>query len=101
MFNIDPDAETLADIAMQMADAVRGFGVDAAHRDDLVLELRLGAAPGVEEGGRGAVEIVRRRRPDLEIDGEMQPEIALEPERLHELFPFSRLTDAANMLVFP
>jgi len=44
---------------------------------------------------------VRRRRPDLEIDGEVQADIAVEPEKMHELFPFTRLTDEANVLVFP
>ena len=52
----------------------------AAHRDDLVLELRVGAAPRVDQG-RAAVELVRKRRPDLEIDGEVQADIAVEPER--------------------
>ena len=47
-----------------------------------------------------ALAIARRRRPDLEIDGEMQPEIALDETRRNELFPFSRLTNNANTLVF-
>ena len=47
-----------------------------------------------------AIEIVRRRRPDLEIDGEMQPEMALDPERRQQYYGFSRLTRAANILVF-
>jgi malate dehydrogenase (oxaloacetate-decarboxylating)(NADP+) len=48
-----------------------------------------------------AIEIVRRRKPDLEIDGEMQPEMALDAERRHQYYGFSRLTRSANMLVFP
>ena len=44
VFNIDPDAETLADITVQMADACRVARRHAARRDDLVFELRLGAA---------------------------------------------------------
>jgi len=47
------------------------------------------------------VEIVRRRRPDLEIDGEVQADIAVDTETLREMFPFSHLTEAANVLVFP
>ena len=31
----------------------------------------------------------------------MQADIAVEPEKMRELFPFSRLTDEANVLVFP
>ena len=100
VFNIDPDAETLADITMQMADAVQGFGVTPRDRDDLVLELRLGAPPRASRKIQHALEIVRRRRPDLEIDGEMQPEMALDPERRQQYYGFSRLTRAANTLVF-
>jgi malate dehydrogenase (oxaloacetate-decarboxylating)(NADP+) len=48
-----------------------------------------------------ALELVRDRRPDLEIDGEMRPEIALDPDRRKEYYPFSRLTRSANVLVFP
>ena len=44
VFNIFPDADTLADITVQMADAVPGLRHHAARRDDLVLELRLGPA---------------------------------------------------------
>ena len=44
---------------------------------------------------------MRKRRPDLEIDGEMQADVAVEPEKLRELFPFTRLSDAANVLIFP
>lgn len=35
------------------------------------------------------------------MDGELQADTALSFEQLKELYPFSRLTDAANVLVFP
>jgi malate dehydrogenase (oxaloacetate-decarboxylating)(NADP+) len=47
-----------------------------------------------------ALEIVRGRRPELEIDGEMQPEMALDPDRRNQYYGFSRLTRSANTLVF-
>src|SRR5262249_23919159 len=47
------------------------------------------------------IEMVRALRPDLEIDGEMQPEIALDPEKRKAQVPFSKLTRAANTMVFP
>ena len=98
--NIDPDAETLADTAIQVADAARTFEV--APRIAMISFSNFGSAPHPEsQKVAAAVEIVRQRRPDLEIDGEMQADIAVEPEKLHELFPFSRLTDEANVLVFP
>jgi malate dehydrogenase (oxaloacetate-decarboxylating)(NADP+) len=98
--NIDPDAETLAEIAVQAADAVRAFEI--VPRIAMISFSNFGSAPHPESRKvADAVEIVRARRPELEIDGEIQADIALAPDVMHELFPFSRLTDAANVLVFP
>jgi malate dehydrogenase (oxaloacetate-decarboxylating)(NADP+) len=100
VINIDPDAETLADLALQAADAVRGF--DVVPRVAMVSFSNFGSVhhPGARKVAR-AVELVRARRPDLEIDGEVQADLALDKEKLREFFPFCRLTDAANVLVFP
>ena len=50
---------------------------------------------------RHALEIVRREAPDLEIDGEMQADLALDPELRRHIFPESTLEGAANLLVMP
>jgi malate dehydrogenase (oxaloacetate-decarboxylating)(NADP+) len=98
--NIDPDAATLADTAIQVADAARAFEV--TPRIAMISFSNFGSAPHPESKKMAeAVDIVRRLRPDLEIDGEVQADIAVEPEKMRELFPFSRLTDEANVLVFP
>jgi malate dehydrogenase (oxaloacetate-decarboxylating)(NADP+) len=98
--NIDPDPETLADIAVQVADAVRAFEI--TPRVAMVSFSNFGSAPHPESlKVAAAVELVRKRRPDLEIDGEVQADIAVDADKLHELFPFTRLTDAANVLIFP
>jgi malate dehydrogenase (oxaloacetate-decarboxylating)(NADP+) len=99
VFNIDPDAETLADIAVQTSDAVAALGV--RPRVAMISYSNFGAVrhPEVEKVAE-AIELVRRRRPDLEIDGEMQPELALSAERRAERYPFSRLTTSANVLIF-
>lgn len=49
---------------------------------------------------RDAVEIVKRLRPDIEIDGEMQADVAVSAELL-ERFAFSTLKGPANILIFP
>ncbi|HSD87089.1 MAG TPA: phosphate acyltransferase, partial [Kofleriaceae bacterium] len=100
VFNIDPDAETLADIALQTADAVQGFGV--SPRVAMISYSNFGSVthPGTKKI-IDAIELIRRRRPDLEIDGEMQPEMALDPERRKQYYGFSRLQRSANTLVFP
>jgi malate dehydrogenase (oxaloacetate-decarboxylating)(NADP+) len=98
--NIDPDPETLADIAIQVADAVRGFEI--TPRIAMISFSNFGSAPHPEsQKVADAVQIVRGRRPDLEIDGEVQADIAVDTDKLHELFPFSRLSEAANVLIFP
>ncbi|HEY6175074.1 MAG TPA: phosphate acyltransferase, partial [Kofleriaceae bacterium] len=99
VFNIFPDADTLADITVQMADAVQGFGI--TPRVAMISYSNFGSVrhPDVTRIHR-ALELVHERRPDLEIDGEMQPEIALDPVRRQQVFGFSRLTKPANTLVF-
>jgi malate dehydrogenase (oxaloacetate-decarboxylating)(NADP+) len=98
--NIDPDAETLADIAVQVADAVREF--DLQPRVAMLSFSNFGSAPHPQtERVRRAVQLVRERRPDLEIDGEMQADVAVDYAELKDQFPFARLRDEANVLVFP
>jgi malate dehydrogenase (oxaloacetate-decarboxylating)(NADP+) len=99
VFNIDPDAETLADIAVQTSDAVAALGV--RPRVAMISYSNFGAVrhPEVAKIAE-ALDLVRRRRPDLEIDGEMQPELALSATKRGERYPFSRLTGSANVLVF-
>ncbi|MFO0551466.1 MAG: NADP-dependent malic enzyme [Polyangiaceae bacterium] len=100
VFNVEPDAETLADIVVMMSDAVAGLGV--TPRVAMISYSNFGSVHHAEVPKIGrAMAIARERRPDLEIDGEMRPEIALDEARRKEHFPFSRLTKNANVLVFP
>ncbi len=98
--NIDPDADTLADIAIQVSDAVAVLGV--VPRVAMVSFSNFGSVvhPDAAKVKR-ALELVRRARPNLEIDGEMQADLALNTKRRNESHSFSRLTDDANVLVFP
>jgi malate dehydrogenase (oxaloacetate-decarboxylating)(NADP+) len=49
-----------------------------------------------------AVKILHRDHPELVVDGEIQANVALNPELLEENFPFSKLVGgAANVLIFP
>ena len=47
-----------------------------------------------------AVELVRQRRPDIAIDGEMQADTAVVVDLIESRYPFSQVKDA-NVLVFP
>jgi len=48
-----------------------------------------------------AVEIVKKRAPELVVDGEMQSDTAVVSEILQQSFPFASLKEAANILIFP
>jgi len=97
--NISPNSEVLADIAVQVADAVSALGVKP--RVAMISFSNFGSAkhPDVDNV-RMALDAVRKLRPDLEIDGELQADIALDKNKLDQ-FPFTTLTDAANVLIFP
>jgi len=97
---IDPTPEELAEIAIHTSDLARYF--DVKPRVAMLSYSNFGSAAGPSpEKVRRAVEIARERRADLELDGEMEVDAAVLPEELHESFPFARLTEEANVFVFP
>jgi len=97
--NIDPDAETLATIAINAADVAVQFDVEP--RIAMLSFSNFGSTRHpFSDKVRQATEIVKSRRPDLVVDGEMQADVAVLPERMAQNFPFSAVSDA-NVLVFP
>jgi malate dehydrogenase (oxaloacetate-decarboxylating)(NADP+) len=97
--NIEPTAEDLAEIAIMAADFARRFDIEP--RVAMLSFSNFGSTRHpLSEKVRQAVEIVRQRRPDIQIDGEMQADTAVVPEIIEERYPFSRVKDA-NVLVFP
>ncbi len=98
--NIDPDAETLADIALLTARFVKELGIPP--RIAMLSFSNFGSAPHpASTKVRDAVRLVKERDPELEIDGEMQADTAVAEEILTGTYPFSDLKSAANVLVFP
>ncbi len=98
--NIDPDAETLAEIALLTSETVKRFDIEP--RVAMLSFSNFGSTkhPRSEKIKR-AVEIIKSKDPDLMIDGEMQADTAVTPELLEKEFPFSSLKGAANILIFP
>jgi malate dehydrogenase (oxaloacetate-decarboxylating)(NADP+) len=96
----DPTSEELAEIAIQTADLARYF--DVTPRVAMLSYSSFGSAKGPSPRKVAqATEIVHQRRPDLEVDGEIQATLATTAEvRLNE-FPFTQLKEDANVLVFP
>jgi malate dehydrogenase (oxaloacetate-decarboxylating)(NADP+) len=97
--NIDPDAATLCEIAILAADFARTLEIEPNVA--MLSFSNFGSTPHPDSFKvREAVERVRHKRPDIQIDGEMQADVAVVPELIESRYPFSRVKDA-NVLVFP
>ena len=98
--NIDPTAEQLAQIAEGATRLVRTFGIEPHVA--LLSFSNFGSVqhPETKKVAR-AVELLRARNPTLMVDGEMQADTAVDERRLKSMYPFSTLTERANVLIFP
>ena len=98
--NVEPTAEELADIAWLGASTASWFGFEPTVA--VLAFSNYGSYRG-DESHRlaAAVRLARARWPDLQIDGEMQADIALEPTKRETRFPFADIKGEANVLVFP
>ena len=98
--NIRPTAEELADIAELGALTARWFGFEP--RVAMLSFANYGSVRSEETlCVADAVQIVKQRFPELEIDGEMQADVALDPAVRKRRFPWADLKGEANVLIFP
>jgi malate dehydrogenase (oxaloacetate-decarboxylating)(NADP+) len=98
--NIDPSAEQLAQIAEGAVRLVRTFGIEP-HVAMLSFS-NFGSVQHAEtKKVARAVELLRSRNPSLMVDGEMQADTAVDERKLKTMYPFSTLTERANVLIFP
>ncbi len=98
--NVNPTAEELAEIAISAADAAQAFDVEPKIAMLSFSNFGSTKYPDAVKVSQ-AVKIVKKLRPNLVIDGEMQADTAVVPEILQEVFPFSDLKTKANVLIFP
>jgi malate dehydrogenase (oxaloacetate-decarboxylating)(NADP+) len=99
LMHFRPTAEELADIAIGAAQAARHMG----HEPRVALLSHSVFGDPANERAipmRDAVKVLDQRKVDFEYDGEMSPDVALEPS-IRALYPFCRLTGDANVLVMP
>jgi malate dehydrogenase (oxaloacetate-decarboxylating)(NADP+) len=97
--NIEPDAQTLAEIAILAAEAVSELGIEP--RVAMLSFSNFGDAPHASSRKvADAVALVQAQKPDLMIDGEMQANVALD-EEARAPYPFCNLKGSANVLIFP
>ena len=96
----DPGIDQIVEMTLLAADHVRRFGV--APKVALLSHSNFGNAKSESAGKmRDVVERLRNCAPDLEVEGEMTAEAALNEEFRRRIFPNSRLAGAANLLVLP
>jgi malate dehydrogenase (oxaloacetate-decarboxylating)(NADP+) len=98
--NIEPDAETLAEIATATANFVLRLGVEP--RVAMLSFSNFGSVKHPQARKvQQAVSLLHERVPDLQVDGEMQADTAVVERILTRVYPFAKLRGPANVLIFP
>ncbi|MEJ2133951.1 MAG: NADP-dependent malic enzyme [Desulfofustis sp.] len=98
--NIDPTDQQLADIAVSVAGFVKEF--DITPKVAMLSYSNFGSSetPSAAKVAR-ATALIKEMAPDLQVEGEMQANMAFNTELREELFPFSALKGEPNILIFP
>ena len=98
--NLDPSAEEIADLTELAAATMRRMGVQP--RAALVSHANFGdRSSRSSRKMRDAMEILRSRSPDFEVDGEMHADAALDATLRGRAYAHSELSGSANLLVMP
>lgn len=99
--NVNPNAEELAEIAIQTAESFKLL----TKKTPLIAMLSYstnGSAKGESvDKIKNATNLVRQKRPDLIIEGELQADAALVPHICDRKFPGNCIGGQANILIFP
>jgi malate dehydrogenase (oxaloacetate-decarboxylating)(NADP+) len=98
--NLDPNPEQIVEMTMLASEEIRRFGLEP--KVALVSHSSFGTsnAPSAQKM-RQALEMIRMRMPELNVDGEMHGDAALSEEVRKEALPSSTLTGDANLLIMP
>ena len=96
----DPNAEQIAESVMQAAYRLNLFGIKP--KAALISHSNFGSSdtPSAQKM-RDALAILHQKAPKLEVEGEMHMDVALMEEMRSRIFPNSRLSGSANLLVLP
>ena len=97
---IDPTAEELAETAILAAHKARHFNVEP--RIAMLSFSNFGSAnhPFTQKVIR-ATRLIKEMAPELVVDGEMQANVAFDPDLTERQYPFSAIKGDANVLIFP
>lgn len=98
--NTDPSAAQVTEMTLMAAEEVRRFGMEP--KVALLSHSNFGSAESVTANRmRQAYQEIKLRDPELEIDGEMQADLALSEELRKEIMPDTTLKGMANLFVMP
>ena len=98
--NLDPTAAEIAEITLMAAESIRRFGVEP--KAALLSHSNFGTHEDAAAAKmREALALIRDRAPDLEVDGEMHGDAALDEAHRMAILPESTLSGAANLLIGP
>jgi malate dehydrogenase (oxaloacetate-decarboxylating)(NADP+) len=97
---IEPTAEELAETAILTAEVARGFDIEP--RVAMLSFSNFGSSnhPLVSKVQK-ATALVKQMAPELMVDGEIQANVALDPDLVEKQYPFSKLKGNANVFIFP
>ena len=98
--NPNPTAEQLAEIAISSAESSRRFGIEPKVA---MLSYSSGSSGEGEEVEkvRRATEIVKKKQPDLKVEGPIQYDAAVDPVVGNQKLPDSEVAGKASVLIFP
>ena len=95
-----PTVDELVDITVRAAEKVADFGI--APKIGMISTSNFGSRHSpTSDTVHEAVARLHKEHPDLEVEGEMQPDVALDPELRERVFPNSKLQGQANLLIMP
>ena len=98
--NIDPTADDIAEITLLAADEIRRFGI--TPKVALLSHSSFGSSSHPQaKKMQAALGLITARSPELEVEGEMHGDAALDEDVRARAFPNSRLKGQANLLIMP
>ncbi|MFI5145516.1 MAG: phosphate acyltransferase, partial [Ignavibacteria bacterium] len=98
--NIEPTSEELAAIALLTAEKVKELNI--IPRIAMLSFSNFGSTRHpLTHKVKKAVDIIKRVAPELNVDGEIMADSAVNEDILKEFFPFSTLKESANVLICP
>lgn len=96
----NPTAEQIAEMTHLACEEIATFGI--TPRVGLLSHSNFGSSPTPQaQKMQQARQIISQRWPNIEVEGEMQADTALNMEVMHRIYPESNLSEPANLLVFP